>query len=55
MLYLALIFYSIAVLSAIVGFNEYWPVLIPTARLLFFIFLLLSLLAMLAGAQRRKP
>jgi len=55
MLSWALTFFVVAIIAAVLGFTSAAGVAASTAKVLFFIFLVLTLVALVAGALRGRP
>lgn len=55
MLSWALVFFVVAIVAAILGFTSIAGAAVGIAKILFFVFLLLTLVALVAGALRGRP
>ncbi len=55
MLRLAILFLVIAIIAAIFGFGTVWWLAYGAAKILFFIFIVLAVIAFLGGAFRSTP
>ena len=55
MLYYALVFFIIAVIAGLLGFGVIASAAAGIAKILFFVFIILFLVSLLAGGVRRGP
>ncbi len=55
MLYWALVFFVIALVAGVLGFTHVYVAAAGIAQILFFVFLVLLLVSLLAGVVRRPP
>jgi uncharacterized membrane protein YtjA (UPF0391 family) len=55
MLYWALVFFVVALIAAIFGFTGIYVAAAGIAKILFFVFLVLLIISLVAGGMRRGP